>query len=68
MVKLSNAALEHKREYNRKRTKELFKTFSATLKKEEYNELCDYLQQVGMNKAEFIRLSYNKLKEENKIT
>ena len=62
MVKLSKKALEHKREYNRKRTRELSKTFSVTLPKEEHSEICDYLQSVGMNKAEFIRWAYNKLK------
>lgn len=61
---LSKAALEHKREYNRKRTKELLKTFSATLTKEEYKEICEYLQTIGMNKAEFIRWAFNKLREE----
>lgn len=63
MVKLSKAALERKREYNRKRTKELLKTFSATFPKEEYAEICDYLKSVGMNKAEFIRWAYSELKK-----
>lgn len=61
---LSKKALEHKREYNRKRTKELCKTFSATLPKDEYNEICEYLQKLEMNKAEFIRWSYEKLKQQ----
>lgn len=60
---LSKAALEHKREYNRKRTKELFKTFSATLPKEEYQEICDYLKSIEMNKVEFIRWAYEELKK-----
>lgn len=60
---LSKAALEHKREYNRKRTKELFKTFSATLPKEEYQEICDYLKSIEMNKVEFIRWAYFELKK-----
>lgn len=60
---LSKAALEHKREYNRKRTKELLKTFSATLTKEEYKEICEYLQTIGMNKSEFVRWAYDKLRE-----
>lgn len=64
MTILSKKALEHKREYNRKRTRELLKTFSATLPKEEYQEISDYLTQVGMNKAEFIRWAYDKLREE----
>lgn len=60
---LSKKALEHKREYNRKRTKELYKTFSANLPKEEYNELCEYLKRSGMNKAEFIRWAFDKLRQ-----
>lgn len=64
MTILSKKALEHKREYNRKRTRELLKTFSATLPKEEYQEISDYLTQVGMNKAEFVRWAYDKLREE----
>lgn len=64
MAILSKKALEHKREYNRKRTRELLKTFSATLPKEEYQEISDYLTQVGMNKAEFVRWAYDKLREE----
>lgn len=62
MVKLSKAALEHKRAYNRKRTKALLKSFSATLKKEEYQDLCDFLQEVGMNKAEFVRWAFDELR------
>lgn len=61
---LSRKALERKREYNRLRTKELCKTFSANLKKEEYQEIVDYLQSVGMNKVEFIRWAFDKLKED----
>lgn len=60
---LSRKALERKREYNRLRTKELCKTFSANLKKEEYQEITDYLKQAGMNKAEFVRWAYGKLRE-----
>lgn len=60
---LSRKALERKREYNRLRTKELCKTFSANLKKEEYQEITDYLKQVGMNKVEFVRWAYDKLRE-----
>ncbi len=61
---LSRKALENKRAYNRQRTKELCKTFSATLKKEEYNQICEYLQSIGMNKAEFIRWAFDKLRED----
>ena len=62
---LSRKALERKREYNRLRTKELCKTFSANLKKEEYQEITDYLKQAGMNKVEFVRWAYDKLREGN---
>lgn len=61
---LSRKALENKRKYNRERTKELYKTFSATLPKEEHKQLCEYLQSVGMNKAEFIRWAFDKLRED----
>lgn len=61
---LSKKALENKRAYNRERTKELYKTFSANLKKEEYNQIVDYLKSVGMNKAEFIRWAFDKLRED----
>lgn len=61
---LSKEALKHKREYNRKRTKELCKTFSANLKKEEHQEITEYLQSIGMNKAEFIRWAYDKIRED----
>jgi predicted DNA-binding protein len=61
---LSRAALQKKREYNVKRNKELTKTFSARLPKEEYQELCEYLQQIGMNKADFVRWAFDKLRED----
>ena len=61
---LSKKALEHKREYNRKRNKELTKLFSVRLPKEEYNLLCEYLQSVGMNKAEFVRWAFDKIRED----
>lgn len=61
---LSREARKRKIEYNVKRNRELYKKFSANLPKEEYKELCDYLQRFGMNKAEFIRWAFNKLREE----
>jgi len=61
---LSRKALENKRKYNRERTKELYKTFSVTLPKEEHKQLCEYLQSVGMNKAEFVRWAFDKLRED----
>lgn len=67
MVKLSPEALANKREYNRIRTKELLKTFSATLKKEEHKEITDYLKFIEMNKAEFVRWAYEELKKQKNI-
>lgn len=61
---LSRKALEHKREYNRKRTKELYKTFSTNLTKEEYSEITEYLKSVNMNKAEFVRWAFDKIRED----
>lgn len=61
---LSRKALENKRKYNRERTKELYKSFSVTLPKEEHKQICEYLQSVGMNKAEFIRWAFDKLRED----
>lgn len=63
MAVLSQKALEHKREYNRKRNKALTNLFSARLPKKDYKELCEYLQQQGMNKTEFIRWAFDKLRE-----
>lgn len=60
---LSRKALEKKREYNRKRTSELCKTFSCNLKKEEHKEITDYLTSIGMNKAQFIRWAYEELRK-----
>jgi hypothetical protein len=62
---LSKEALENKSKYNLERNKELTKLFCARLPKEEYKELCDYLKQVNMNKAEFVRWAFDKLRECN---
>lgn len=62
---LSRKALENKSRYNLERNKKLTKLLCARLPKEEYKEICDYLQTIGMNKAEFVRWAYNKLREEN---
>lgn len=61
---LSRKALENKKKYNVKRNKELTRQFCARLPKEEYNQLCEYLKQVGMNKAEFVRWAFDKLRED----
>ncbi len=63
MAVLSKAALEHKRAYNRKRNKELTKLFSVRLPNKEYEELCEYIKSQGMNKAEFVRWAFDKIKE-----
>lgn len=65
MPRLSEQARKNKVAYNVKRTKELYSQFSVKLLKEEYQEITDYLKQVGMNKAEFVRWAYDKLREGN---
>lgn len=60
---LSREARKKKIAYNIKRNNEKTDVFRARLPKEEYNEICEYLKVVGMNKAEFIRWAYNKLRE-----
>lgn len=61
---LSEKARKNKVAYNVKRNKNLTNLFSARLSKEEYNDLCDYLKSVNMNKAEFIRWAFDKLRED----
>ena len=60
---LSEQARKNKIAYNIKRNKELYTKFAVNLPKKEYQELCDYLKSIGMNKAEFIRWAFDKLKE-----
>jgi len=64
MPRLSEKARKNKVAYNVKRSKELYKQFSVKLYKQDYNELCEYLKSIGMNKAEFIRWAFDKLKED----
>ena len=64
MGMLSEKARKNKVAYNIKRNKELYKQFSVKLLKEDYTELCDYLKSIGMNKAEFLRWAFDKLKED----
>ena len=59
---LSEEARKRKVAYNVKRTKELYKQFSAKLLKNEYEEICNYLKSQGINKAEFVRWAYSELK------
>lgn len=63
MAVLSEQARKNKIAYNIKRNKEINKQFVTNLKKEEYKEITDYLKSIGMNKAEFIRWAYDKLRE-----
>lgn len=61
---LSEKARKHKVEYNVKRNRRLTSLFAARLPKEEYEQICDYLKQNNLNKAEFIRWAFDKLREE----
>ena len=61
---LSEKARKNKNAYNVKRNKEVNKQFVTNLKKEEYNQIVEYLKSVGMNKAEFIRWAFDKLRED----
>ena len=63
---LSKEAKRKKILYNIKRNKELYIKFATNLPKEEYKEICDYLQRVGINKAEFIRWAFEELKKQKK--
>jgi chemotaxis methyl-accepting protein methylase len=62
--RLSEKARKNKVAYNMKRNKELYGKFQALIPKEEYQELCDFLNSVKMNKTEFIRWAFEKLKED----
>lgn len=63
MAILSEEARQNKVAYNIKRNNELTALFRARLSKKEYQELCDYLKLNGMNKAEFVRWAFDKLRE-----
>jgi hypothetical protein len=63
MAILSEEARQNKVAYNIKRNNELTTLFRARLSKKEYQELCDYLKLNGMNKAEFVRWAFDKLRE-----
>lgn len=62
---LSREAKRKKILYNIKRNKELYIKFATNLPKEEYNEICDFLNEKNMNKAEFIRWAYEQLKQQD---
>lgn len=61
---LSEQARKNKVAYNIKRNKELYSQFKVNIPKEEYKILCEYLKSVGMNKAEFIRWAFDKIRED----
>jgi hypothetical protein len=63
MAFLSEQARKNKVAYNIKRNKQLTNLFAARLRKEEYNELCELLKQNSMNKADFVRWAFDKLRE-----
>jgi hypothetical protein len=60
---LSEKARKNKVAYNIKRNYKLTSVFSARLSKEECKDLCDFLKTQGMNKADFVRWAFDKLKE-----
>lgn len=65
MPRLSEKARKNKVAYNIKRNKELYDQFNIRLPKEEYKELMEYLNMIGMNKVEFVRWAFDKLRELN---
>jgi hypothetical protein len=64
MPRLSEQARKNKVAYNMQRNKEIYGKFQALIPKEEYKLLCDYLKSIGMNKAEFIRWAFDKIRED----
>jgi len=67
MNRLSEDARRYKVEYNLKRNNEQTKLFCARFLNEYYEEICDYLKSIKMNKAEFIRWAYEELKKQKNI-
>ena len=67
MPRLSQEARRNKNAYNLKRNNELTKLFCARFMTEYYNEICDYLKSIEMNKAEFVRWAYEELKKQKSI-
>lgn len=53
----------NKKEYDYNYLKEHYGTFSAKLKKDETKKINELLKEKNMNKAEFVRWAYNKLKK-----
>ena len=63
---LSEEAKKKKIAYNIKRNKELYTKFATNLPKSEYKEICDYIESIGINKAEFVRWAYEELRKSDK--
>lgn len=61
---LSEKARKNKVAYNVKRNKEFTMLFAARLPKNEYNQICEYLKINGLNKADFVRWAFDKIREE----
>lgn len=61
---LSEKARKNKVNYNIKRNSIKTNVFCARLSKEEYENLCSYLKQNNINKAEFVRWAFDKLRED----
>lgn len=69
MVKLSKQAMEHKREYNKKYTKEYREknniiSFTAPMPKSIADEITEFLKEKKITKKDFIIESYKKLKKD----
>ena len=62
---LSEEARKNKVAYNVKRNKELYKQFNIRILNDKYDELMKLLKEKNMNKAEFIRWAYDKLRKDN---
>ena len=62
MEKRSKEGMQSKLDYISQYNKENYKFFTAQLKKEEYKELKELLEQNHMSNAEFVRYAFDKLR------
>ena len=60
--RMSPEAYQNKIQYNINYSKENYKKFAATLPIKEADEITKYLKSIKMNKAQFVRWAYEKLK------
>ena len=60
--RMSPEAYQNKMKYNTNYLKENYKKISASLPVKEADEITEYLKSIKMNKAEFKRWAYEKLK------